>query len=207
MTPRRLLGWIVLLAGSFSTARGQALPPVIEITRVEVLLRADSMSTPTITAPYLRLPSQRPWQNEFFVKVFLLTRNMASVRALDVDVGFDLWMGPQVRSDISDEVLQLAEVDRRGEWFRSAVHYQERIECRNGCAADAVLGPFDLSFLIPGPKHELAVLWPTRLRVHAQAIAVPARERLESAVPQTVKGSTATLELVINPWSKEPSHH
>jgi hypothetical protein len=95
----------------------------------------------------------------------------AQVTEAVVQVGFDVWMGPQVFGGPDGEVFVKSEADRLGTWFRSSVMAEESADCVPECAGQVLLGPFQLMNVVPGPRGPKASLWPTRLRVSVQIFA------------------------------------
>ncbi len=187
---------VTALMGCGSRAPAQSTGPAIE--RVEVLLRADSGSERMIVAERLKLPSQRPWQNSFYVAVYLGPAAASLLRAEAVGVSFDLRMGPQLYGGPDGELLLQSKIDEQGEWFRVGTTLTKEIPCSPSCSTRVVLGPFELPALIPGPREADALLWPTKLRIHAQVLGVPRPGRARDAVPTSVRNAVTSLEIPIN---------
>lgn len=156
-------GWAILIS---------AYPAMAQVPRlggVQVLVQDDSAGTILVPASSLALPSQRPWQNSFYVSVAI--EAPPDTPALEVDVLFDLRMGSQQTLPGDAENLDRRAIDRDGVWFRSRRGESTRIDCTESCPRTAKLGPFRLDELVPGPEGPDAVLWPTRMRIVAQAFA------------------------------------
>jgi len=183
-----------LACGSRGTA--QSTGPAIE--RIEVLLRADSGSERMVVADRLKLPSQRPWQNGFYIAVYPSPAAANLLRAEVVGVSFDIRMGPQLYGGPDGELLLQSKIDEQGEWFRAATTSTKEVACSPSCPTRVVLGPFELPALIPGPRESEALLWPTRLRIHAQILGVPRPDRVRDAVPTSVSKAVAVSEISIN---------
>ena len=196
MKPGPALALLTALSACGAPASGQAPGPIIE--HIEVLLNADSGGERMIPVDRLRLPSQRPWQNGFYVAVSIGGADARLNRAQTIGVSFDIRMGPQLYDDPDREELLSSKVDEQGEWFRAGTASTKDAPCSPACSARVVFGPFELPALIPGPRQAEALLWPTRLRIHAQVLAVPRPERVRDAIPASVKKSVATREILIN---------
>lgn len=168
------------------------------IQRVDVLVQADSAGSQMTPVEKLRLPSQRPWQNVFYIAVYLMPGDTSLLRAQAVGLGFDIKMGPQLYGGPDGELLLQDKIDQEGEWFVTGDRTTKELPCSPSCAIRVVFGPFALPSLIPGPREAEALLWPTRLRIHAQALGIPRPGRVRDAVPASVRGAVSTREIPIN---------
>src|SRR5690348_11694417 len=114
---------IALLAASALPCLVESFVPpgvsaqVAEIRSVQIQLRRDSASDVMVTPLSLDLPSQRPWQNSFFVVLSVRSDGGQDLAGFDVQVGFDLKMGPQIFGGPDGEVLLKRKVDSLGAWF------------------------------------------------------------------------------------------
>jgi hypothetical protein len=187
---------VTALIACGSRAPAQGTGPAIE--RIEVLLKADSATERMVVADRLKLPSQRPWQNSFYVVVHLGPAAASLLRAEAVGVSFDLRMGPQLYGGPDGELLLQSKIDEQGEWFRVGTTSTREVPCSPTCPTRVVLEAFELPALIPGPREADALLWPTRLRIHAQVLGVPRTGKAREAVPMSVSKAVATFELPIN---------
>ena len=150
-------------------AQAQDEAASIALSKVAVLIRADSGGHPTLEVERLRYAHQMPWHRDFYVSVEF--DQSGRLPETVVQVGFDVWMGPVVYGGPDSEVLVKSEADRLGRWFRSSVMAEESSGCVPDCPTRVLLGPFELMDLVPGPRGPKASLWPTRLRVSVQLFA------------------------------------
>lgn len=188
---------VVLTLSAWMQVSAQDVPrPAIE--RIEVLLAADSAVSRMVPVEKLKLPSQRPWQNVFYVAVQLVPGDTSLLRAQVVELGFDIRMGPQLYGGPDGELLLQVKIDQEGEWFVAGHTAAKETPCSPTCAQRVLFGPFDLASLIPGPSEAEALLWPTRLRIHAQTLGVPRAGRERRAVPASVHRAVSTREIPIN---------
>jgi hypothetical protein len=190
------LALLAALVGCTSKLPGQTNGPSIE--RIEVLLRADSAGNRMVVAERLKLPSQRPWQNGFYVALYLGPTDAVVLRSENLSVAFDLKMGPQMYGGPDGELLLTTKIDQDGVWFRADTTATREESCAQTCPQRVLFGPFELSELIPGPRDGDALLWPTRLRIYAQVLGVARSGKLRSAVPSSVSRAVAFQELGIN---------
>jgi len=168
------------------------------IQRIEVLLPADSAGSRMVPAEKIRLPSQRPWQNVFYVAVHMVPGDTAFLRGQTVGLSFDIRMGPQLYGGPDGELLLQAKIDQEGEWFLTEDNTTREVPCSPSCATRVLFGPFSLPSMIPGPREAEALLWPTRLRIRAQVLGIPRAGRVRNAVPKSVHGAVSTREIPIN---------
>lgn len=166
---RRVLNSVLAACILCACAQAQDEPVSISLSKVAVLLRGDSGGQPSVEVEELRYPHQIPWHSDFYVSVELDCSTRVSETV--VQVGFDVWMGPQVFGGPDGEVLVKSDADRLGAWFRSSVVAKESADRVQECPSRVLLGPFQLMNLVPGPRGSKASLWPTRLRVSVQVIA------------------------------------
>jgi hypothetical protein len=167
-----------------------------QIDHLALIVPRDSGGSVMTPLSSLDLPSQRPWQNQFHVILALASSDSARVTSLEVLVSFDLRMGPQLYGGPDGEVLLTRRIDSLGVWFRSPTIGAQSESCASGCPKEIRLGPFELDHLIPGPKGPDALLWPTRLRVTAQVLAVPLGHQLPPSGP-SLRRSIAIKEVPI----------
>lgn len=170
MSPTPLWLSAVLLATASLQAPLRA--QVVEVKNVAVEIRRDSLGSQVERSSLLRLPSQRPWQNDFYVTAEIARLDPKDSLAVQIEIGFDVKMGPQVYGGPDGEVLVRSLIDSLGAWFKSPRSESKRFECEKECPDMLRLGPFPLADVIPGPTGVEATLWATRLRVHVQAFAV-----------------------------------
>jgi hypothetical protein len=188
---------VVFVLGAWIQLSAQDVPrPAIE--RIEVLLPADSAGSRMVPVEKLRLPSQRPWQNVFYVAVHLVPGDTSLLRAQAVGLGFDIRMGPQLYGGPDGELLLQDKIDQEGEWFLAGDRVTKELPCSPDCAHRVLFGPFALPSLIPGPREAEALLWPTRLRIRAQTLGIPRAGRGRDAVPASVHKAVSTREIPIN---------
>ena len=169
MTLRRLcLSLFAALALKPATALTQSAAGEFSIANVSLLVPADSAGPPTLRLDELALAYQLPWHRE--VAVALELRGRPTFTRLTVAVYFDLWMGPQAFMGADRDQLDRPTIDKGGQWFRSAISVTRELRCPADCEDGVIVGKFSLDDLVPGADGPQASLWPTRLRVVAQAI-------------------------------------
>ncbi len=167
-----------------------------QITRLSVVVARDSGGDAMTAISSIDLPSQRPWQNEFYLDIGLASLDSAKTAGLELLVSFELRMGPQLFGGPDGEVLLTQRIDSLGVWLRSPTVAAQAELCSSGCPREVRLGPFELEHLIPGPKGAEALLWPTRLRITAQALGVP-RGRQPPPSSSSLQHSVASKVLSI----------
>lgn len=151
---------LVVLASCAST-RTRAQSPIAP--EIEVLIRRDSASAPSLAVDTLQFPNQAPWHGEFFVRLRFATEY--PLRRIEARIGIDVWMGPQVYGGPDGELLLELEADRLGSWYRSEVLRVTQVLLTPDGPREAILGPFPLLDMIPGPDGADAKLWPTRIKL------------------------------------------
>lgn len=154
------LPMLVALVGCSAARTDAQIPAAPEI---EVLLRNDSAGAPDLAVDTLQFPNQAPWHSDFFVRLRFSAEY--PLQRLEARVGVDVWMGPQVYGGPDGELLLELEADRLGSWYRSDILRVAQLSFTPGGTREAILGPFPLLDLIPGPDGADAKLWPTRIKI------------------------------------------